>query len=185
MAVMDQASELVVIGRIVKPFGIKGDVRVRSLSDVPGRLTELKSATLVAPSGREVTTTVSRVREEDGGFYVMGFAAFSTPEDAAAFRGGLIKIPRDQSPPLPEGQYYEGDLLGLTVVEENGTPLGIVEDILQTGSNHVFVVRGGGREILIPGTKEVVASVDLGRRVMAVRRMEGLWDDEVGPDDAM
>lgn len=175
---MDRTLELVVIGRIVKPFGIKGEVRVRSLSDVPGRLTGLKSATLVAPSGRELTTTVSRVREEDGGFYVMGFAAFSTPEEAAAFRGGLIKIPRDQSPPLPEGQYYEGDLLGLTVLEEHGAPLGTLEEVLETGSNHVFVVRRDGREILIPGTREVIASVDLGRGVMTVRRMEGLWDDD-------
>lgn len=178
MPVTAKTSELIAVGQIVKPFGIKGEVRVRSLSDVPGRLPGLKSVTLVAPSGRELPTTVTRVREEDREFYVMGFAAFATPEEAAAFRGGLIMIPRDESPPLPEGQYYESDLLGLTVVKENGAPLGTLEDILETGGNHVFVVRRADHEILLPGTREVVAAVDLGRRVMTVRHIPGLWDDD-------
>ncbi len=175
---MADAEELIAVGQIVKPFGIKGEVRVRSLSDVPGRLTGLKAATLVNPSGREVATTVSRVREENSGFYIMGFEAFSTPEEAAAFRGGLIKVPREQSPALPEGQYYECDLIGLTVVEKNGAAVGTLEEILETGSNHVFVVRRGTRELLIPATKEAIVSVDVGAGVMTVRRMEGLWDND-------
>jgi 16S rRNA processing protein RimM len=175
---MAGTSDLIAVGQIVKPFGVKGEVRVRSLSDVPGRLTGLKAATLVDPSGREVTTTVSRVREENSRFYIMGFEAFSTPEQAAAFRGGLIKVPRELSPTLPEGQYYERDLIGLTVVEENGAAVGTLEEILETGSNHVFVVRRGTRELLIPATKEAIVAVDVGASVMTVRRMGGLWDND-------
>lgn len=175
---MARTSELIVVGQIVKPFGVKGEVRVRSLSDVPGRLAGLKTATLVAASGREVTTAVSRVREESGGFFIMGFEAFASPEEAAAFRGGFVKIPRARSPVLPEGQFYESDLIGLRVVEEGGGELGVLEEILETGSNHVFVVRRGSREILIPSTKEAVAAVDVRAGVMTVRRMEGLWEDK-------
>jgi 16S rRNA processing protein RimM len=176
---MAKSADLIAVGQIVKPFGIQGDVRVRSLTDVPGRLTTLKAATLVAPSGREVATTVRSVREETGGFFIMGFEAFSTPEQAAAFRGGFIKISREQSPPLPAGQYYESDLIGLQVREESGTVLGMLEEILETGSNHVFVVRQGTREFLIPSTKEAVVSVDVQAGVMIVRRLEGLWEDDV------
>ena len=169
-------AELIAIGQIVKPFGIRGEVRVRSLSDVPGRFEGLKQATLVGPGGRTVTTAVSRVRP-DRGMYVVGFEAFSTTEEAAAFSGGLIKIPRDQTPPLPPGQYYEFDLVGMTVVDEAGGKLGTLEEVLDAGANHVFVVRQDGQERLIPATREVVASVDVERHTLTVRRL-GQWLDE-------
>lgn len=173
---MADTTELIAIGQIVKPFGLKGEVRVRSLSDVPGRFESLKQVTLVTSTGRTVETVVNRMREEQGG-YIVGFEAFSTPEEAAAFRGSLIKIPRDLTPPLPPGQYYEFDLLGMTVTDEAGLVLGTLEDILDTGGNHVFVVRQDGRERLIPATRDVVASVDVERRTMTVRRLER-WLDE-------
>jgi 16S rRNA processing protein RimM len=170
------SAELIAIGQIVKPFGVRGEVRVRSLSDVPGRFEGLKQVTLVAPTGRTVATVVNRVRQ-DRAMYVVGFEAFSTPEEAAAFRGGLVKIPRDQTPPLPPGQYYEFDLVGMTVTDEAGLVLGTLQEILDTGGNHIFVVRQDEQERLIPATREVVASVDVERRMLTVRRLER-WLDE-------
>lgn len=173
---MGDAVELIAIGRIVKTFGVKGEVRVQSLSDVPGRFQGLREVTLEAPSGRAVVTTVNRVRE-DRDSYVLGFEAFSSPEEAAEFRGGLIKIPLEQVPPLPQGQFYEFQLIGMTVVDESGQQLGTVEEILQTSSNPVFVIRHGGREILVPGTRHVVASVDVEGRTITIRLVEGLLDE--------
>lgn len=172
---MADTTDLVAIGQIVKAFGLKGDVRVRSLSDVPGRFEGLKQVTLVAPTGQIVTTAVTRVRA-DGAGYVVGFEAFATPEAAAAFRGGLIKIPRDESPPLPPGQYYEFDLVGMTVADEHGRELGTLDEILETGAHHVFIVRQDGRERLIPARRDVIASVDVEHRRMTVRS-EGLLDE--------
>jgi len=169
----EATTDLVAIGKIVKPFGVRGDVRVLSLSDVPGRFRGLTHVTLVAPSGRTVAARVIRLREERGGF-VIGFDVFSTPEEAAAFRGGLVKIPRDQTPPLPDGQYYEFDLVGLTVRDESGEVLGTLEEIVDTGGQHVFAVRREGRELLIPATRSVVASVDVSGRTMTVRGIEEL-----------
>lgn len=176
---MSDAEDLITIGTIEKPFGVKGDVRVRSLSDVPGRFEGLRQATLVALSGRRLVAAVTRVREDRGshGRYVVGFDAFSTPEEAATFRGGLIQIPRNQTPPLPVGRYYEFQLIGLTVEEETGRRLGTLEEILETDGNHVFVVRGGGREVLIPATHEVIRAVDTEGRTMTVRLLDGLLDD--------
>ncbi len=174
---MSEGRDLIAVGQIVKPFGVRGEVRVRSLSDVPGRFQGLKQVTLVAPSGWSVATVVNRVRE-DRGFYVLGLEALSTPEEAARFRGGFIKIPRDQAPPLPDGQYYEFDLIGMTVLDETGVVLGILEEILETGSNSIFVVRQEGREVLIPGTKEMVASVDVQARTMSVRAIERLLEGQ-------
>ncbi len=173
---MAEAPELVAIGKIEKPFGIRGELRVRSLSDVPGRFEALERVTLVAPSGRALDTMVNRVREH-GDSYVLAFEALTTPEDAAEFRGGLIKIPRDQTPPLPAGQYYECDLVGMQVRSEQGQQLGILEQVLETGSNHVFVVRAGKRELLLPATRQVVAAVDVQGRSMTVRLVKGMLDD--------
>ncbi|MGH7428392.1 MAG: ribosome maturation factor RimM [Candidatus Methylomirabilaceae bacterium] len=169
---------------IEKPFGVKGEVRVRSLSDVPGRFEGLKDVTLVAPSGRSLVTVVNRVREHSGS-YLLGFDAFSTPEEAAEFRGAFVKISRGAAPPLPAGQYYEFELVGMTVVTETGRLLGTLEEVLETGSNHVFVVRREGREILIPGLRQVVTSVDLQRRTMTVRLIPGMGEDEHANADAV
>jgi 16S rRNA processing protein RimM len=173
-------AELVTIGKIIKPFGVKGEVRVLPLSDVPGRFHALTDVTVMAPSGRTLLTRVTRVREDRGG-YVIGLEALSTPEEAAGFRGGWIKIPEEDVPPLPAGQYYEFQLIGMTVMDEAGRMLGTLEEILETGSNSVFAVRRNGREVLIPGTRDVVASVRVDERMMTIRSITGLLDN----DDAL
>lgn len=172
---MRDSTELVAIGQLVKPFGVRGEVRVRSLSDVPGRFEGLEQVTLVSPAGRELSTAVQRVRR-DGESYVVKLAAFSTPEDAAPFRGAFLKIPRGSAPDLPPGQYYECDLVGLRVMTEEGRVLGRLEEVVPAGDRHIFVVREGGREILIPGAKSVVTQVDLAAGTMTVCSIEGLLD---------
>jgi 16S rRNA processing protein RimM len=168
-------AELVTIGQILKPFGVHGDVRVRSLSDVPGRFEALPSVTLEAPSGRQLQTSVRRVRA-DRDSHLVGFEAFSTPEEAGAFRGALIKVPRVPQA-LPEGQYLECDLIGLTVNAEDGRPLGTLDEVLRTDSNAVFVVHGQQGEILIPGTREVVVGVDVPNKTMTVHLVDGLIEN--------
>lgn len=169
--------DLVAIGRIVKTFGVRGEVKVLSLTDVPGRFESLTRVLLEAPSGRTLPAAVTSRRVDRDGF-VLGFDALSSPEAAAAFRGGFVKIPRPQPPSLPEGQFFEYDLVGMTVGDEGGTVLGTIEDIMSTPANHVFVVRKDGREWLIPATRSAVASVDVAGRTMTVRRGEGWVDEE-------
>ncbi len=170
------SSDLVTIGKIEKPFGLGGEVRVRPLSDVPGRFETLRRVILHSPSGRVLTTGVRRVRA-GGGSYIIGFEALTTPEEAAAFRGSLIQVPRSESPSLPEGWYYEHELIGMEVKTEQGGLLGTLEEVWDLPANHVFVVRGQGREVLIPATKEVIASVDVAGRRMTIRPVEGLVED--------
>lgn len=169
----NEADELVTIGVIEKPFGVRGEMRVRSLSDVPGRFEGLTRVTLEAPSGAVREATVRSVRAMRGS-YVLGMDACSTPEDAAMFRGWMVKIPRGSAPPLPPGQYYEYELIGLSVRDEAGRPLGTLSQVLETPGNHVFVVHGEQGEVLIPATRDAVASVDVPNKTMTVR-----WVEEV------
>ncbi len=167
--------DTVTVGQIERPFGVKGEVKVRPLSDVPGRFEGLKRVSLLAKNGQTLETSVTHVRRA-GARFILGLAGLTTPEGASAWRGGLIQTTRGTVPELPAGQYYECDLVGLTVHTEEGRLIGVVEDILELPGNSLFVVRQGVKEILIPAAKELVIAVDLAARTMTVRLLDGLGD---------
>jgi len=164
---------LVTIGRIERPFGVRGEFKVRSLSDVPGRLDHLKQVQVLEQTGQMVDRTVTRIRRA-GSTYIMGFAGVTTPEEAGMLRGGLIQVPRTTAAALSADVYLECDLIGMTVENERGDEVGVIETILEIPDNRVFVVRKGTEEVLIPAAKSFVVSVDLARRRMMVRRIEDL-----------
>jgi 16S rRNA processing protein RimM len=174
---MNETTDLITIGRVERPFGVRGDVRVQSLSDAPGRFEHLTSVTLVTADGRSIPARVMRVRKA-GQAYIVGFDSFSSPEEAVGFKGALVQVPRSSSPPLPDGQYYVGDLIGLSVRDDLGRSLGSLEEVWALPGNHVLVVREGGRERLIPATKQAIAAVDLSGRSMTIRAAYGQIEGE-------
>jgi len=171
MTALDHA-ELVTIGKIERSFGVRGEARVRSLTDVPGRFEGLREVTIARPGGKTIETVVTHVRP-GGPTWIMGFEAFTTPEQVAEFRGGLLQSPRGDSPALPADQYYQCDLIGMLVQDESGTPLGRLEEVWDISDNQSFVVRQNGKEVLIPAAKQVVRGVDVKARTMTVRLPEG------------
>ncbi len=166
-------TDTVTVGQIERTFGVKGEVKVRSLTDVPGRLEALTHVTLAGKHGVTMETTVTQLRRA-GASTILALAALTNPDEAALWRGALLQAARGTLPSLPAGQYYECDLVGLAVETDQGRPLGVLEQIWESPGNHIFVVRQGAKEILIPAAREVVAGVDLERRVMTVRMIEGL-----------
>jgi 16S rRNA processing protein RimM len=167
--------EVVTVGRIERPFGVKGAMKVRSLSDVPGRLEQLTEVR-VAVGGRTTDRTVTHVRKA-GASYIVQFAGISTPEEAALLRGGLIQIPRQSLPTLSRDIYYECDLIGITVCDQAGRELGCVDTMWELPGHHVFVVKRGEQELLIPAAKNFVLSVDVPGRKMIVRGVEDLNEE--------
>ena len=165
--------ETVTVGQIGRPFGVKGQVKVRPLSDVPGRFDALTDVRLVAKDGRTLETHVTTVRHA-GTELIVGFAGLTTPEEAKCWSGGLVQASRGTAPALPAGQYYECDLVGLAVQTDQGQPLGVLEEIWELPGNHVFVVRQGAKETLIPAAKQWVTGIDLDRRMMTVRMLSGM-----------
>ena len=167
--------ETVTVGRTERPFGVKGEVKVRPLSDVPGRFEGLKSVNLLARNGQTLETSVTHVRRAGAGF-ILGLSGLTTPEEASHWRGGFIRTIRGSVPELPDGQYYECDLIGLAVSTVEGQSIGVLEEILDVPGNPVFVVRQGAKEILIPAAKELVSTVDMTARTMTVRLIDGLGE---------
>jgi 16S rRNA processing protein RimM len=171
--------DLITIGKIGRPFGVQGEVRVQSLTDVPGRMENLDQVTLVTDSGQSVVTSVRQVREDGKGF-LFKFSAFQTPEEAKSFSGAWVKIPPAPVPPLPPGEFYQFELIGLSVEDVAGKPLGILEEVLDLPSHPVLVVRSCKEEWLIPATRQVVMDVDVkNKRMIVAARNE--WN----PEDAL
>ncbi|MEE8612604.1 MAG: ribosome maturation factor RimM [Nitrospirales bacterium] len=165
--------ELITVGKILKPFGVRGQVRVQSLTDVPGRLEGLREVTVVTPSGSTLETKVIDVRS-DGRSYLFRLAAFTTPAEARDYCGAWLQVAKGEVPSLPEDHHYQFKLIGLTVVDDSGKEWGVLEEVLEKPGQDLFVVRGGGREILIPASRKWVIQVDIPGRTMTVRSVEEL-----------
>lgn len=166
---------LITIGKVLKPWGIKGEIKIESLTDFPERFKQVRRVFLVSPKGTEKSCAMRSVRYS-GSAPLLLLDGFDTPEQAKTITGWLIKIPEEEAIPLPKGQYYWFELLGMEVFAEDGEKLGSIIDIFETGSNDVYVIKHNGKEVYIPATREIVKNVDTKARTMIIHLMEGLMD---------
>ncbi len=166
---------LVTIGKAIKTFGVKGEMKIEPLTDFPERFGNLHRVYLVSPEGKQIVCEVRSVRNTGSAIYLL-FAGYDTPEKARGVNGWLLKIPEAETVPLPDGSYYWFELIGMEVVSESGEKLGTIVDIFETGSNDVYVLKKGRKEIYSPATKEVIRQVDKKARRMTIRVLEGLLE---------
>jgi 16S rRNA processing protein RimM len=166
---------LITIGKAAKPFGVKGEIKIESLTDFPGRFKDLGRVYLVSPAGKEIICNVKSVRYA-GDIPFLLFNGYDSPEKAKALNGWLVKVPEEDAVPLPEGQYYWYELIGMEVLSESGEKLGTIVDIFETGSNDVYVMKHGRKEVYLPATKEVIKRVDRRTRQMVIHLMDGLME---------
>jgi 16S rRNA processing protein RimM len=96
-------------------------------------------------------------------------------DQAEALRNQTLYLSAEQVEPLPDGQYYYWQILGLEVFEDSGNRLGVIKNIIETGANDVYVIESDdGNEILVPAIEEVIREVDLDQERMTVRLLPGL-----------
>lgn len=166
-------SDFIIIGKVIKPQGNKGELKVSPLTDFPGRFKKLDSVEVIT---KGINTGTRRI--EDVWYHkkhiVIKLKDCDTISQAEELRDSFIAITEDKLIKLPSDSYYWFKLLSLEVFTEKGDFLGIIEDIYQTPANDAFVVRNKGNEILIPALKQVVIDIDLERKKMVVRLPEGL-----------
>lgn len=167
--------KLISIGEIVKPVGLHGEVKVFPLTDFPDRFNNMRDVIVRTKEGRTYQYQIEKARFRHPAVYIY-FAGVTSLEEARTLVGGLIQAPEEERVPLPEGSYYQYELEGLDVYLEEGRYLGKVADIIQTGSNDVYVVRWEGKEFLIPALKSVVRNISLSERRMIIHPIEGLLD---------
>ncbi len=163
----------VLVGEIVRPHGRWGEVKVRPLTDLPRRFEELVGKQVwVEPEGKPAEGEFLKVEgaRPHGEHVLLKFEGINSIGEAERLRERLIYIHRDMRPPLPEGEYYIEDLIGLEVVTEEGEVLGKVDDVQKLPANDVLVVG----ELLLPVIKEVIRKVDLENKRIVVKLLEGL-----------
>lgn len=156
----------VAVGRVLGAHGTRGALRVESLSDVPGRF---------APGAAVWIQAVRRVIQSSStakGTLILKLEGIDDRATAERMKDEVIEVPESERPPLPPGSYYADELIGLAVVDPEGRPLGTLEEVLTTGANDVYVVRGPQGETLLPAIDDVVLEIDLERRRMVARPME-------------
>ncbi len=170
---------LLVIGKIRRPHGLAGEALVEIYTDFPERLAP---KTLVFVGAAHQPLTIRKRRPHKDGL-LLTFEDITTPEQVGLLRNQMLSIPAVDRPPLPEGEYYHHQILGLSVVDENGQDLGRLTEILETGANDVYVVtRDDGTELLLPAIADVVLDVDLPRKTMRVHLLPGLIKEEMSDE---
>ncbi len=169
----DRSAEprFLVIGRILRPHGVRGEVRVEMHTDLPERFTWLETVYVGKVKPRPVAVEGVRFHQQ---WALLKLAGYDDRETAASLRSEWLQVPEDESIPLEEGEYFLYQLYGLQVHTEAGLYLGDIDQILETGANNVFVVKGAQGEILIPDIGEVVLDIDFQTKRMLIRPMEGL-----------
>ena len=161
------------IGQIVNTFGIKGMVKVKPFTDDINRFDRLEIIYIKNKKGKK-EYKIQEVKYHKQ-MVMLKLEGIENPEEAETLRGSYLLIDRDKEEPLEEGTYYIVDLLGLEVFSDEGELLGKVDDIFNTGSNDIYVVKDElGKQILLPGTSEVIKDVDLEQGKITVHLIPGL-----------
>jgi len=162
-----------VIGRVLRPHGVRGELRLALLTDYPERL-PLHPVFYLGDD--EKPYRVERVRLQQGAALVK-LAGCDDRDAAEALRGQWVQIPIEDAVPLEEGEYYTFQLIGIEVVTDHGESLGRVVEVLETGANDVYVVHGPRGEVLLPAIEDVVRELDVPARRMVVSPLPGLLDE--------
>lgn len=161
-------SDLIVIGRVARPWGLFGELKIIVQSDVEDRFTDLDR---VFVGGRSYRVRLSK---HEGHFARLALAGVTSREAAEELRNLFVAIRQSETGPLPEGQYYHFQIIGLRVMTESGADLGEVVDVIPTGANDVYLIQGPPGEILIPAIADVVRAIDLDAGTITVAPIEGL-----------
>jgi len=167
--------DLLQVGAISSIHGVHGEVKVFPTTSDPMRYKYLKEVLL--DTGKEMITLKLKGVKFFKQFVIVKFEGYDNPNDIEKYKGMPLYVTRENAVELEEDEYFIADLYGIDVVEDNGERLGELTDVIETGSNDVYVVKCvDGKELLLPAIKECILSVDIENRKMTVHVMDGLRD---------
>ncbi len=167
-----QKVRYIAVGRIIKPHGVRGEVSAVLLTDFPERF-ETTEWLYLGDEYEADPYELESFRWHKSNI-LLKFVEVTDRNYAEALRGLYVQVPVEEAVPLPEGEFYIYQLIGLQVETTEGESLGIIEQVLETGANDVYVVKHGDREILLPAIPDVVKKVDLQAQLVTVQMMDGL-----------
>lgn len=171
-----------VIGEILRPHGLRGELRTRVLSDNPERLSQLNYVYLGdSPESANLDRRALAGVRFNKEYALLKVAGCGDRNEAELLRGKLVMISVEQAPPLDGEQYFLFQLLGMEVIAGD-VNLGSVKEVLQTGANDVYIVDGEAfGEVLIPAHDETILNIDFDERIIRMDLPAGLLPPRPGP----
>jgi 16S rRNA processing protein RimM len=173
---MAQAPKYLLLGEVLRPHGIQGEMRVRVLTDYPERLAELDTVYIGHDPNDEKATAygIDSVRMHQG-YALLKLAGVDDRDQADLLRQLYVMVSLEDAVPLEEGEFYLYQLIGLTVETEAGQTIGTLTEVLETGANDVYIVQSPRYgEVLIPVTDETIVKTDIDAGKVIVKLPEGL-----------
>ena len=168
--------DLIVVARVARTRGLRGEVLADLLTDFPERFDNLDSLIAIAPDGSRRSLQIEK-HWFHGNRLVLKFAAYDSIEEAKELAGYQLAVPAGERVELPEDHFYEWELVGCRVETIDGTLIGLVREVMHTGGVEILVVAGdAGREMLIPMARDICVEIDVSRKVIRVDPPEGLLE---------
>lgn len=167
-------NEMLRVGVLVKPHGLAGEVKVYPTTDEPGKFTSLKKV-YIKTKNETLTLKIDKAHTFKQ-FVIVHFEGLDKIEDIEPLIKKDLWIDREEAVELEENEYYIADLLGMQVVTDEGTELGRIKDVLDTGANDVYIVQTDGGEVLLPAIRQCILKVDIEKDLMTVHLMDGLLE---------
>lgn len=169
--------DLYQVGAITQTHGVRGEVKVFPLTDDVSRFKNMKN--LIMDTGREQTTLEVTSARPQKNLVILKFKGYDNINDVEKYKGAKLYVTRENRVACEKDEYFIADLIGLSVVTDDGMQLGTLTDVIATGANDVYVVEmASGKEVLIPAIHDCIVNVEEEEKKMTVHLLDGLLDEE-------
>jgi 16S rRNA processing protein RimM len=167
--------EKITVGKILKTFGLKGEVKILPLTDNLNRFKKLKKVFI-----ENTIFEIEHMRIQQGVLYLK-FKGFDSPESLQKFLNHYIEIEKSERTRLPKGSYFINDIIGLEVISTKNKKIGKIVDVIDVPGNHLYVINsqtetGKIKQFLLPAVKDFIKKIDVPNGKMIVVEMEGLFE---------
>ena len=167
---------LIAVGRLTRPVGLKGELAMEPLTDHRERLSALAETWIGLAEGAANPQHVEHVRFTHAAV-VVKISGIDSRTDAERHRGEYVFVDESDSPGPAPGSFYVHDIVGLDVLREDGTFVGTIREVQKAPAHDLWIVARGDREFMIPAVRAFIRSVELDRRRVIIRPIEGLIDE--------
>jgi 16S rRNA processing protein RimM len=161
--------ELFLTGIILKPKGLKGELKVKPVTDFPERFLKRREY-YVGKTPEEAAPRKMLSAKLNQGFAWIMLEGVGSRDEAEAMAGNKLYVPGDALEPMPDGRAYIHDLIGLEVFDEDEGRVGTISEVLQMPAHDVYEIDAGERKVLVPAVEDFITEIDLEKRIVTLRR---------------
>jgi 16S rRNA processing protein RimM len=170
------SGDRIALGIIRKAHGVRGEASVESWSDSPERFSDVATVTLVSPDEASTRDAAIESVRIHAGRALVKFAGIESPEEMQLLQNWTVEVPSSQARKLDEDEYFLHDLIGLTLIDNDGVARGNVIEIEETGGGVLLVVEGPRGKFDVPFAADICTKVDLEAKTIVVNLPEGIED---------